>query len=299
MNSSDIKALLGAMRFPFLILTPSSIFLAYAVSLTLQNQVSLIDTLLVLTGALAAHISVNTLNEYCDFRSGLDFETVRTPFSGGSGALIASPKALNAVLYTAMISLAITVIIGLYFILSTGWLILPIGIIGILIIVTYTQWINYQPFLCLIAPGAAFGVLMVLGTSIVLNGHYSGKAFFVSLLPFFLVNNLLLLNQYPDITADKRIGRKHFPIVYGVQKSTLIYGLFSLAAVMLIVTGVTIKILPALSYISLITLLLCFVVFFGTRKYAENIKKLTPYLGLNVFITIFTPVLLGLSLIYG
>jgi len=35
---------------------------------------------------LSAHIAVNTLNEYMDFKSGLDYETLKTPFAGGSGA---------------------------------------------------------------------------------------------------------------------------------------------------------------------------------------------------------------------
>jgi len=43
--------------------------------------------MLALLGAFLAHVSVNTLNEYYDFKSGLDLETIRTPFSGGSGAL--------------------------------------------------------------------------------------------------------------------------------------------------------------------------------------------------------------------
>ncbi len=42
--------------------------------------------MLALLGAFLAHISVNTLNEYFDFKSGLDLETIKTPFSGGSGA---------------------------------------------------------------------------------------------------------------------------------------------------------------------------------------------------------------------
>ena len=31
----------------------------------------------------------------------------------------------------------------------------------------------------------------------------------------FLVNNLLLLNQFPDVQADQSIGRRHFPLVAG------------------------------------------------------------------------------------
>ncbi len=47
---------------------------------------------LVLLGALAAHGAVNALNEYADYRSGLDLRTARTPFSGGSGTLVDHPQ---------------------------------------------------------------------------------------------------------------------------------------------------------------------------------------------------------------
>lgn len=35
-------------------------------------------------GLLLAHASVNILNDYFDYKSGIDLQTTRTPFSGGS-----------------------------------------------------------------------------------------------------------------------------------------------------------------------------------------------------------------------
>ena len=115
-----MNSLLRSMRFPFLILTPVSIFLGYTTSLSHVENISHFDLWLVLAGALLAHISVNTFNEYYDFRSGLDFKTVKTPFSGGSGALIESPDAADHILYTAVISLAVTILIGFYFTVNLG-----------------------------------------------------------------------------------------------------------------------------------------------------------------------------------
>jgi len=118
-----IKTLLRSMRIPFLILTPVSIFLGLATSVAASEQVSYFDFLLVLVGAVFAHISVNTFNEYHDFRSGLDAKTTKTPFSGGSGALIENPQAIEAVFYVAITSLISTIIIGIYFTFRLGVLI--------------------------------------------------------------------------------------------------------------------------------------------------------------------------------
>ncbi len=80
--------ILGPMRPPFLILAPVCAFLAISiVAYQSPTSLSFIKIFLVVIGAIAAHISVNTFNEYFDFKSGLDFKTMKTPFSGGSGAL--------------------------------------------------------------------------------------------------------------------------------------------------------------------------------------------------------------------
>jgi len=287
------------MRIPFLILTPVSIFLGLATSVTASEQISYFDFLLVLVGALFAHISVNTINEYHDFRSGLDAKTTKTPFSGGSGALIENPQATEAVFYVAIISLISTIIIGIYFTFRLGILIFPLGVIGVLIIITYTKWLNRYPFLCLVAPGIGFGPLMVIGTHVILAGGYSMQVIWISLVPFLLTSNLLLLNQYPDIMADKSIGRRHFPIVYGVNKSTLLYGFFVVAASGVIVIGIYTGLLPRLSVIGLIPMGISAVVFVGAIKYAKSLQKFIPYLGMNVAATVLAPVLLGFSIILG
>lgn len=299
MEKFQLTTVLRSARIPFLILTPVSVFLGLCTSVASAAQISMFDLFLVLLGAVSAHVSVNTFNEYFDYRSGLDATTLKTPFSGGSGALVDYPETLPGVLGLAITSLVTTLVVGIYLVFTTGLLILPLGIAGVLIILTYTQWLNRHPFLCLVSPGLGFGPLMVVGTHVVLTGEYSIQALLVSLVPFFLANNLLLLNQYPDIAPDKRVGRRHFPIAFGVTKSTLLYGVFVVAACATIVTGVMTGLLPKASYIALVPMTLAFVVFFGALRHATSVNQLTPYLGMNVLVTVLTPIALGISMILG
>jgi 1,4-dihydroxy-2-naphthoate octaprenyltransferase len=189
--------------------------------------------------------------------------------------------------------------IGLYFVYIRGLLLLPLGILGLIIIFTYTIWITRYPILCLIAPGLGFGTFMVMGTDFVLTGQYSWTAFIASLVPFFLVSDLLLLNQFPDAEADQSIGRKHFPVLVGRQKSSLIYGLFLLLAYITIIFGVHLGYLPKISLIGLATIVIAVPAFVGASRHAEDIKKLTPYMGLNVIINIATPLLVATGLFIG
>jgi 1,4-dihydroxy-2-naphthoate octaprenyltransferase len=275
------------------------VFLGTSTAIVAQGSIDSQALILVLIGALCAHISVNTLNEHADFKSGLDLITVRTPFSGGSGALPGEPAMASMVLATGVISLLTTMAIGVYFVNSHGVLILPIGIIGILIIVTYTKWINRWPVMCLIAPGIGFGILMVVGTHLILTGQNTLTPWLAALVPFFLVNNLLLLNQYPDIQADKSYGRYHFPIAYGIKASTYAYGIMSLSACAIIVFGVIYGYFPTLSLIALLPMLLTLFSLTGALKHKEKIGQYPHYLGANVAATLLTPLLLAISIAYA
>jgi len=294
-----LKTVVQSMRVPFLILTPACVFLGVSTVVANNTNISLLLLALVLLGALLAHISVNMLNEYFDFRSGLDLVTIRTAFSGGSGALPQNPEMDGVVLAVGIVSSLVLFMIGGYFVWQVGAGIMPIGILGLLLIATYTGWINKHPFLCLMAPGIGFGFLMVAGTQFVLQGEYTPLSWLVAVVPFFLVNNLLLLNQYPDIKADAEAGRNHFPIAYGIARSNMVYGFFALATPVIIVSYVLLGELPFQSLIALLPVPLALFALYGANKYGERIGSYPQYMGANVAVTILTPLLLGLSIVFA
>jgi 1,4-dihydroxy-2-naphthoate octaprenyltransferase len=250
-----------------------------------------------LLGGVLAHISVNTLNEYQDFKSGLDLQTSPTPFSGGSGALPQYPKMARSVFWMGVASLVALIAVGLYLAAECGPAIVPIGILGAILVVSYTGWINRYPVLCLFAPGAGFGLLMVTGTQYVLLGKFVTLSFVAAAVPFFLVNNLLLLNQFPDIEADREAGRRHFPIVYGVTASSVVYALFSLATIVVIVVGVAIEQLPPYSIFALLPMPLSLYSLYGAIRHGGGIGLYSSYLAANVAVTLSVPTVLGVSLV--
>jgi 1,4-dihydroxy-2-naphthoate octaprenyltransferase len=295
----DFKFLLDPMRVPFLILTPACVVAGLAAAIWTSGQVNWFHFVLVLIGALSAHVSVNIFNEYFDFKSGLDADTKRTPFSGGSGRLPESPEIARPVLIMAWIFFGITALIGLYFVFTIGSGLIPLGLLGLLIIYFYTEWITRFPLLCLITPGLGFGTLMVMGTDFVLTGQYSWTAFLASLVPFFLVNNLLLLNQFPDVEADQNVGRKHLPIKIGKEKSSWIYIVFLLLPYAVIVFGIITGYFPLSSLIGFLSLPLVILNSWGVLQHAENTEELIPFLGQNVLINLVTPVLVAVGLFIG
>lgn len=288
--------ILGPMRLPFLLLPPMCVALGIGTAYVQTGGINWLYAILALIGAVSSHISVNAFNEYHDFKSGLDERTEKTPFSGGSGTLQANPKAEKAALTTAWVSFIIPVLIGVYFLMVHGAMIVPLGIAGLIIVYLYTNWITRNWFLCLITPGLGFGTLWVMGTHFVMTGSYSVSALVASFVPFFLVNNLLLLNQFPDAEADKTVGRVHLPIKFGNQTSAKVYAAFLALAYLSIILGVAFKYLPAWSLLGLGTLPLAIMAAKGAHDHANDIPNLIPALGQNVIINLLTPLLIAIGL---
>lgn len=289
-----LKTVFLSTRPPFLILSLICVFLGISI-VAREAVVNVHYAVLAVIGGLSAHMSVNLFNEYYDFKSGLDFNTIKTPFSGGSGALPNNPQFSKAVLLAAISTTTITSLIGLYFINIYGLGLLPLGILGLFLVLTY-NWINRWPLLCLIAPGLGFGFAMVVGTQYVLTGEYWGQAVYIGLITFFLVNNLLLLNQYPDLTADKAVGRNHVPIAYGLNVSTIVYSFFALAALLILLLLVLEKILPIASLFALLPFALTGIAALGAYKYKDTIGAHPQFLAANVASALIVPAIIMISL---
>ena len=291
-----LKELAGIARLPFLVLTPICVGAGAAVASWRGAPLDAGLLALVLIGALAAHVAVNALNEYGDFKSGLDMETQRTPFSGGSGTLPDRPDLAPLALRLGLSALALTAVLGLYFLWRRGPGILLAGVPGFILAATYTPWVLKNRWLTLIASGAGFGA-MVLGTEYVLAGSYSAGGLFAALVVFFLVNNLLLANQFPDMEADRRFGRKNIPITMGPERAAAVMGLFFLLAYASLGAGIVTGALPRAVAMGFLTAPLAWMVWRRVTHDHADVTRLIPALGQNVMLTLVTPLLLGLGLL--
>jgi 1,4-dihydroxy-2-naphthoate polyprenyltransferase len=295
---SNILKVTQTFRPSFLILTPICIFLSISLATFNGIEVNNNVALLAFIAALLAHVSVNALNEYLDFDSGLDFKTSKTPFSGGSGTLPNFPELANMAKWLGIISLLITFAIGAYFVFYINVDVLWFGVIGLFIVVFYTRWLNKLPLLCLISPGIGFSTIMVLGTYLLFSPSMPTTVILVAFIPFLQINNLLLLNQYPDIEPDKIVGRKTFPIAFGVPSSNLIYAASAITPYVILSYLVMTNALPLLSLIALLTAPIALFSAYGAFKYRASIGQQPKYMAANVACSLLTPLILAVSL-YG
>jgi len=298
-SAGGLKTWFLETRPQFLILTPICVLVGVAAAAYDDFDLNPLHVILTLIGALLAHISVNVLNDYFDYRSGIDLAAKRTPFSGGSGILPAGLLKAQQVYLFGLVSLIGVGAIGIYFTIEYGWKILPLGVAGMLVVYLYTTHITRNPLLCAIAPGLGFGPLMVVGTYFTQTGEYSVTAGLASLVPGFLVSNLLLLNQFPDVEADKVASRRHIPIAYGRRFSARVYAVLMAATYVSLAVAVGFRVLPLTALIGLLTLPLAVRTVMGALKNYDDMDKLMPSLGMNIQVILLTTLLTGVGILLG
>lgn len=264
------------------------------------------DAALATLGALAAHLGSNALNEYADFRSGLDAQTQRTPFSGGSGVLPARPALASVALSMGVAGLALSAATGVYFLwrhTAALPVLLPLGLAGLVLAAAYTPWVTRRPWLCLIAPGLGFGPLMALGTAAVLLEGLTARSAttigLAALLPFGLANALLLLNQYPDVEADRRAGRRTLPMVLGKEHAWPVLAAQYLLAYGALLAAVLARGLPPSALLGLLTVPLAAKAVHRAARHANDTPALLPAMRWNVLVCLATPVLAAAGVAWG
>jgi len=289
-----LKKWLLVIRSPFLVLSVVLAFLGTCIA-WYDGAFHLGYALLAFFGLLLAHISVNVLNEYFDYRSGVDFETQRTPFSGGSGALPTGLLKPKQALWLGLGSLLAIIPIGIYFTITKGWLLLPLLLVAAACIILYTPFIlkmGWPEW----APGVGLGFLPVLGVYFVQTANYTWPVIVASVPSGILVHNLLLLNEFPDVEADRKAGRKTLPIAVGKAKASIAYSVLTVAVYLWIIGGVVAGLMPPFSLIALLTLPFAIKAIQGALKYQE-LTKLVPAMANNVLVVLLTQLLLGIGYI--
>ena len=281
-------------RPQFLILSVVLVFLGSSIA-WFDGHFSWGTALLAGFGLILTHVSVNTLNDYADFRSGVDLKTQRTPFSGGSGILPAKLLKPAQVLWLGLGSLVIAVAIGIYFIITTGLLLLPLLVVAGLCIVLYTPLVLKTPSPEW-AAGLGLGTLPILGAYFVQTGSYSLPVFIASIPSGILVYNLLLLNEFPDVEADKVAHRKTLPITSGLKTAGIVYTVTTIVMFVWIIGAVIAKFMPVFTLLGLLTVFFAVKAIRGALALGD-MSKIVPAMSNNVLVILLTQFLLGIGYI--
>ena len=152
-------------------------------------------------------IAVNLIDDYEDYSSGLDKETVKTKFSGGSELLTKKLIKPRYVLAIGVIAFILAALIGVYLI-SKDIVLLPIALVGGVSALFYAKYLSKVPLLSEPLTGLNFA-LVCFGCFIAAGGSLGSAALFsfAGIAAGFQVAVAVIVNYMPDRRSDRKHGR--------------------------------------------------------------------------------------------
>ena len=280
---------LRVIRVRFLLASVIAVSVGLSLNWQQNSSIDPLDAILIFAGVMALHASVDLLNDYWDFKRGIDTKTKRTKMSGGTGVLPEGLLKPTSVYRAGIAFLIIGSVIGGYFVITDG---IIVGIIlGFAIISIYFYSTK------IVDSGLGEFFVAVKGSMIVIGAYYiqSGEITIESILGGIVVGVLsslvLFIASFPDHDADKSQGRKSLVISVGKEKAAKLFWIFPLLSYCAIIIGVSTNLFPLVSLITLLTIPLMIKSGLGLRKNFDSIENLVPFMSSTLMFSRITGVL--------
>ena len=285
-----ISVWLRVIRVRFLVASIIAVSVGLAITWWHTGNISIFDAILTMCGVLALHASVDLLNDYWDFKRGIDTTTHRTKMSGGSGVL---PEGLlkPAQVYAAGIAfLIIGTAIGIYFIATDGiviGIILAFAVISIYFYSTkIVDWGLAEVFV------AIKGSMIVMGTYFVQTSQITESTVLAGIVIGVLSSLVLFITSFPDHDADKAKGRKTLVISLGMQKACSILWIFPAITYGITIIAVVFEIFPVFCLIILSTVPLIIKSGYRLKQNYDKLTNLIPVMSSTLYFSRITGALL-------
>ena len=240
---------LRAIRIRFLLASVIAVSLGLAVTWWHSGAIDIFQAALTMAGVIALHASVDLLNDYWDFKRGIDTRTKRTGMSGGTGVLPEGLLKPKSVYNAGILFLVAGGLIGGYFVVLHGVVIGVILAFAIMSIYFYsTKIVNWGLAEVFVA---VKGTLIVMGTYYIQNSELTDVVVLSGIVVGVLSSLVLFVTSFPDHDADKEKGRRTLVILFGRQKAVSIFYIFPIISYGIIIGCVAISIIPVFCLISL------------------------------------------------
>ena len=288
-----ISVWLRVIRIRFLLASVVAVSLGLAINWWQTGNIEIFDAILTMCGVLALHASVDLLNDYWDFKRGIDTATQRTKMSGGTGVLPEGLLKPKQVYVAGIIFLIIGAAIGTYFVFTDGIIIGLILAFAVLSVYFYStkivDWGLAEIFIVI------KGTMIVIGTYFIQTTQITESAVLGGIVVGILSSFVLFITSFPDHDADKAKGRKTLVINLGKQKACSLFWVFPIIFYSVSIFAIIIEVFPIYCLIILSTVPL--VIKFG-KKLKQNYEKLDKLLPIMSSTLVFSRVT-GILLVAG
>ena len=277
------------IRVRFLLASVIAVSAALSLNWWLNSSIDIFDAVLTFAGVMALHASVDLLNDFWDFKRGIDTITKRTKMSGGTGVLPEGLLEPSTVYRAGILFLIIGSLIGTYFVFTDGITIAVILGFAILSIYFYSTKIvdsGLGEFFV-----AVKGSMIVIGTFFIQSGQITMESILAGIVVGVLSSMVLFIASFPDHDADKSKGRKSLVISVGKRKAAKLFWIFPIISYSAILGGVSVGLFPEFSLISFLSIPLMIKSGRGLQKNYDSVDDLVPFMSSTLMFSRLTGIL--------
>ena len=196
------------------------------------NEIRLLPIVFCFLFAFVMQIDANFVNDYFDFRKGNDNEKRLGPKRACAQGWITPAKMKCALYLTTLLAC----LIGLPLIFFGGWTTILVGLVCVVFCFLYTTHLSYKGMgdvLVLVF----FGLVPVYGTYLLALPHsalsFSAEPFALALACGFVIDTLLIVNNFRDIENDIEAGKRTLAVRLGLERTLWLYLFVGLFAILL------------------------------------------------------------------
>ncbi len=292
------RTLVQMTRPGFLVITAVACVLGTVVAAACGHRPNVWTALATLVLAVLMHAAANVLNDYHDALNGADDANTQGlfPFTGGARLIQNGHVSTQDTHNLAKALIVFLIPCGLLLAVKTGGGLMLLGLAGLLL-----GWAYSAPPLALMKRGLGEATvaltwgLVVVGADYVQRKHFFVIPVAVAVSFALLVGNILVINGFPDATADAQVGKRTLVVRLGTRWAAWLYLAVALLAHAWLMAGVWLFIHPEPALWGLASLPLSLVAFVLLRKHADVPTRLAP----AIVLTIAAAVLHGLAMSAG
>ncbi len=221
-----------------------------------------------LAGALLLQVASNFANDLFDFRKGADTDERIGPTRAVAAGLL-SQRAITAGLVVVLLA---AVAVGGWLAWTTSWVILGIGVAGIVSAVAYTGGpypLGYHG-LGDVFVFVFFGLAAVAGTCFVQTGTWEPLALILGVPMGCFAAAVLTVNNIRDLPTDTEAGKRTIPVRLGRTGALRYFAALLSVPYFVVVWLILEEQLPASSAVALVTFPLAWRVYVVVRTHTDG-----------------------------
>jgi len=194
-----------------------------------KYSINWLTAVMTLLCAMGIQILSNLVNDYYDFKKGLD----KSGRIGFKRALAEGDVTVLQMKKAIFIDLILTLLIGLFLIWKGGWVIFLIGLFSIFFAWLYTatkkslSYLGIADFFVLVF----FGPIAVEGTIFLQISSFTIEGLYLGIVCGSISTCVLIVNNIRDIKTDKLAGKQSFVVRFGKKAGEYEYLFFIVLAI--------------------------------------------------------------------